>query len=621
MATTEELIRNSGFILQRENRFIDLQGENLYTFFMKVLSPTILFLVAVSSYAYSSPVIQSRQVQGNTVFTERDVLSWISSKENVAADSTIIAKDVQTIIDRYRLEGYLAAKVQSGLKFLFEDSSAVDLIFTITEARQSVVGTIVIKGAKQFSERELLASFDIKSGSPLNEALLEKDFDAMLARYERAGFPFALCSVDRIAPRSGDEADTLDITLALDEGSKVTIDEIKVVGNKDTDPTVVVRETRIASGEIFNPTKIEAIKPRLKRLNIFADVSDPELYMRDNRSGLLITVQEGSTNTFDGVLGYIPGQGADQSGYVTGLVSVSMRNLFGTGRKLSFKWAREDRFSQELAVRYLEPWIFNLPANIGGGFLQRQQDSSYVRRVLDLKAELMISEELSVAGLFNSESVIPSASDSLYSRVFQSSIVSVGGEIQYDTRDDPLSPTSGARYRTDYNYGTKRLSKIPAALVKHIPGKSTVQRFTIDLDFFLSTFTRQVLAFGIHGRELQSGRPEEGEMYRLGGSRSLRGFRESQFIGSRIAWSNTEYRFLLARHSFLYGFMDTGYYFRPADNDRTVPITQSDGFRYGYGIGVQLQTGLGVLGVSFALGSDNPSFTNGKIHFGLINEF
>lgn len=581
----------------------------------------LLISIIVVPLAIAGPTIRSFQIQGNNSFTSREILERISSKLNLPYSISIIRNDARVIEETYQRRGYLAVRVEPFFTNIADDSVYVDILFDIHEGRQTVVGMILPRGNQQFSSEGILNQFDLQTGDPLDESVLEKDIDGLLARYERIGYPFTQCRVENFVTRLGDEADTLDIVLNIDESQQVTIDEIRVEGNKETDPSVVVRETRIASGEVFNPTKVDAIKPRLKRLNIFSDVSDPELYVRNDISGLLIKVQEGSTNTFDGVIGYIPGSGADQSGYVTGLVSVSMRNLFGTGRKLNFKWSREDRSSQELGVRYLEPWIFNLPANIGGGFLQRQQDSSYVRRVLDLKAELMLSEELSIAGLFNSESVIPSAGDSAFSRVFQSSIVSAGVEILYDTRDDAYSPTSGARYRTDYQYGTKRISKIPPNLVNQVPGKSTVQRFTLDLDFYLSTFTRQVLAIGVRGRELQNGRPEEGEMFRLGGSRSLRGFRENQFIGSRLAWSNTEYRFLLARRSFFYGFIDAGYYFRPADNARTIPILKSEAFKYGYGIGIQLETGLGMLGVSFALGSDNPSFSNGKIHFGLINEF
>jgi outer membrane protein insertion porin family len=104
----------------------------------------------------------------------------------------------------------------------------------------------------------------------------------------------------------------------------------------------------------------------------------------------------------------------------------------------------------------------------------------------------------------------------------------------------------------------------------------------------------------------------------MGGARTLRGYRENQFFGSRIAWTNTEYRFLLARRTFIYGFVDTGYYFRPKDDLRLSP--KAEGFKYGYGLGLLVETSLGYLGVSFALGQGD-SFNNGKIHFGLINEF
>jgi outer membrane protein insertion porin family len=40
----------------------------------------------------------------------------------------------------------------------------------------------------------------------------------------------------------------------------------------------------------------------------------------------------------------------------------------------------------------------------------------------------------------------------------------------------------------------------------------------------------------------------------------------------------------------------------------------------GYGFGIKIETGIGVLGVSFALAKGD-SFSDGKIHFGIVNEF
>ena len=51
-------------------------------------------------------------------------------------------------------------------------------------------------------------------------------------------------------------------------------------------------------------------------------------------------------------------------GYVTGLVNISLRNLFGTGRAAAIKWNKYNRNSQELDLKYLEPWLLGFPINI-----------------------------------------------------------------------------------------------------------------------------------------------------------------------------------------------------------------------------------------------------------------
>lgn len=111
---------------------------------------------------------------------------------------------------------------------------------------------------------------------------------------------------------------------------------------------------------------------------------------------------------------------------------------------------------------------------------------------------------------------------------------------------------------------------------------------------------------------------EISDLYRLGGTNTLRGYRENQFLGNRIFWSNLEYRYSLDKRSFGFVFYDTGYYLRDADKERD--ITKFESFKTSYGIGLSLETGLGVLQVSYAL-AQGDSFGDGKIHFGLLNEF
>ena len=577
----------------------------------------ILLLVAASSAVAPAGTIRSFSFTGNRAFTTRELSDRIASRPGAAYSPAALQNDLRTIAELYRAEGYLAVRVTPRDPPADADSSAMDLVLTVDEGRRTLLGTLSWTGSTLFGDDEIRESFDLAPGHPLDERLLERDIDVLLGRYENRGYPFAKCAVEEIASRPGEEADSADVRLRITEGEQMTIDEIRVRGNRETDAAVIVRETRLAPGATFNPGRVNAIRQRLNRLNIFSSVAEPELYVHGRKGGLLITVQEGNTSTFDGILGYIPPPATGGSGTLTGFASVSMRNLFGTGRKLSLKWQRDDRASQEIGIRYVEPWLLGAPVNFGGGFLQRQQDSSYVRRTFDANVELMFSEELSVGVLFNSERVIPSG-DSTTARVIGITSTTGGIVLLYDSRDDISSPTSGARYGTEYQYGRKTAGSVPPSFAGRAESGGTIQRLGIDCDFFVSTFRRQVVAVGLHGREVRTGQPQESDMYRFGGAKTMRGYRENQFLGSRVTWTNTEYRFLLARRSFVYGFIDTGYFYRPADDLRGIPA--SEGFRYGYGIGVRLDTSLGNIGVSFALGQGD-TFGTGKIHIGLINDF
>lgn len=554
-------------------------------------------------------------VNGNSHVSTRDVLSWMTSRPGILYSPTSVRQDLRTIVDRYRVKGFLNAVATLSDSTLVADSSAVDFRVDIAEGTPTVVSSVRLQdpeGAPAAAVGRLTA----ETGEPMDQRLLETDLDELLHQYELAGYPFARCAVDSLRLRTGGDVDSVDIVVTIERGPHLTIDEVRLRGNRETRQGVILRETRLIPGEVFDPTRVAAIKRRLLRLNIFSAVDDPQLYLRDGHGGLLIQVTEGHSNTFDGLLGYVPSGSAGQSGYLTGLASIAMRNLFGTGRKLQLRWQREDRSSGEISVRYLEPWVFGQPLNVGGGFFQRQQDTSYVHRILDGRIELMVSDDLTAAVSLRSERVIPSTDSTYVSPVPASSIFALGGDLLYDTRSDPVSPESGGKYRVEYSFGRKRVSA--SALAGTSEGVFAIQRMMVDLEFYVMTFSRQVAALLVHGYDVRGGNVGESDMFRFGGAGTLRGYRENQFLAARVVWSNAEYRFLLARRSFFFVFFDGGYYVRPADPVVNQP--SSEALKYGYGFGIRVDTAVGNIGVSFALGQGD-TFSTAKIHIMVLNDF
>lgn len=577
---------------------------------------TYLFLLVpiVTLTLRAQPIIQSITIAGNEALSTRELSGAMILKPSFTLSISQLQHDVESIQQLYHNNGYYFAHVLVDSILYSADSSSVDIAIVIDEGNIALIESIRLEGNTLFTTDEITTQFDSRPGKVFSPSVLERDIDNLLHRYERQGHPFAKITIGEITPASNSSATALAVDIHIDEQMLVLINEIQVEGNKLTKSNVVVRETRLRLGEPYNHERVRTIPQRLNRLNIFSRVEEPELYITSRGGGLLIRVTEGRMNTFDGVVGYVPGS-AGEKGFLTGMVNIATRNIFGTARKLNVRWQQEDRFSQELALRYIEPWVFDFPVNLSGSFFQRRQDTTYVRRTIEFKSDVLVTENLSLSGMYNHENVIPSSATSAR-LVFKSSTITTGLEAQYDSRDDVFSPRSGILYRSDYRIGRKKIFDLPAA--SPLNPRVTVQKISLDFEWFVETFSQQVLALGLHGRELRSGQIELGDLYRFGGANTMRGYRENQFLGSRIVWSNAEYRFLLARRSFLFGFFDTGYYFRPSDESRGASSVQA--VKYGYGIGIRLETALGNISVSFALGKGD-AFGQGKIHFGLINDF
>ena len=95
---------------------------------------------------------------------------------------------------------------------------------------------------------------------------------------------------------------------------------------------------------------------------------------------------------------------------------------------------------------------------------------------------------------------------------------------------------------------------------------------------------------------------DDGDLFRLGGARSLRGYDEEQFSGDAVGRAFVELRHLIDEQSYAYLFADLG-----VVEKETYP---------GFGIGVQFRTEVGILNVSYAM-NDREGWTQGRIHAGI----
>mgnify|MGYP001619925007 CR=1 FL=1 len=571
-----------------------------------------ILTVVPSAAAQDSARVASITIDGMHHRSESEILGILHTRAAQPFRTAAFQQDLKRLVAWYGEEGFLEASVDSVHSTATQEGLHINV--ALSEGKQAVVGPVSFEGNRVFTHDELEAAIETRTGAPFSFVRIESDIQNLLKRYEDSGFSFAKIAVKDIVLERGEETRAL-ITLTIDEGRQVLVSEVRVEGNKSTRDFVIVREARLKENDIFRGDMARRVQRRLERLQLFASVSEPELYLtEDGRGGLLVRVTEGNPNSFDGIVGYSPSQRQGEDGFFNGLIDVQFRNILGTGRKLSTRWYRENRISQEIELHYFEPWVASAPVNLGAGFFQRKQDSTYVRTSLDVHTEFMFNEELSM-GLSAQQTDVTPTEGFGRSIVPETKNLSFGFSVEYDSRDNPAAPTGGVFYRTDYQVGTKR---IVSAVSTGLPERQSTRRVSLDLHAYATFVPGQVLSSEVHLRDFRSDRVDLADMFRLGGAKTLRGYREGQFLGSTIAWTNLEYRFLTGPRSFFYGFVDAGYFVVP-DNP-AAGLQSSEARRIGYGVGLRLESALGVIGVNLGFG-EGDTFTTAKLHVRLINDF
>lgn len=573
---------------------------------------SLLFLIQTGLL---SQTLKSIEFRGAQDYSITDYQRWTG----IFPGSPIFASITDTV--RIRIErrlqegGYFFSRVTAGLS-----SDSTLLIADITEGSQAEIRDCIIKNDSVMLPG-IHDEFEYLEGRLFQPTVIEESISNALRIYEENGFPFATIRLASVYPvyDSVEEASFTDLAITILPGVRAIIDSIETVGNSKTDYDVILRELRIRRGDLYRQSSIDEIPKQLNRLRFFDPVAMPVFYKTRSGKGILkITLTERETNNFDGIIGYQPGQKENESGYVTGLVTISLRNLFGTGRGLSFRWQQPMRNTQELELKYLEPRILGLPVNVQGGVMQKKQDTLFVQRVFDGGIDYLASSDFTFSLMFSYESIIPPLNDNPVFTVYNSSKTTTGIGVAYDTRNDVYAPTSGLRFYNAYHFSQKKINGPPEFITPTTVTGITLRKIQIDAAWYLELFRQNVLALSGHYREVSGDFLELSDLIKLGGTNTLRGYREEQFAGSRVFWSNLEYRYLLTRRTYAFLFFDAGYYLRLADQENKLPEVSE--WKPGYGLGMYLETGLGILGISFALGSGD-SFSDGKIHFGFINEF
>ncbi|MBN1781346.1 BamA/TamA family outer membrane protein [bacterium] len=573
-------------------------------------------LMTGASRAQTQPVVRDVRVHGAGQVQPADLVRAAGLTLRQPC-STVWPDSVLMRMMRYvQSLGFYGAGIDSFRAVYSADSSRVVFDIWLSEGKAAKTGTLVMQGLDSTVVRDLRHLLPLRGGTRFYPDMLRETMDQILVYMENHGHPLAEVRIGRLD--YDDVEATVDIILHVNRGPPVTIGSFSIQGNSVTKTAVILREIRLKPGTPYRHDQIMRLNEDLLRLGYFESVDPPDVLFFDNQALITVSIREGNPNTLDGVVGYTPSNDPDRPGYFTGQLHFLFRNLFGTGRFFEAFWVKKDRDSQAMRFGYEEPWFLGRPVHPGIYFTQEIRDTTYVDRGWRIRIRYTPWSVFSLFAEGGQREILPDSLGSVLQDLAQTkSWVGTLG-LDYSTFDDPLNPRRGVRYRTLASFGRKR--NLGPAFMDTLPDwKKPVntRHIQIDAEFVLPAFGRQVLFLGLHGQEVKSGTAivPVSEQIRFGGTGTLRGYAEDLFRGSTVAWANMEYRYLLSRRSRVFVFVDAGM-FQRRERDRGWVRDQ----KTGYGLGVRIETRLGVMGVDYGLG-EGDGLMQGKVHVGLMNQF
>ncbi|MFU8861542.1 MAG: BamA/TamA family outer membrane protein [Cyclonatronaceae bacterium] len=452
----------------------------------------------------------------------------------------------------------------------------------------------------------------VRSGEPFSAALVNLERQNLSEYYIDRGY--ILVSVQLGEPDFSRDCE-VDLHFIIDTGRQVVISGQLFPTVERNSPEYLGRITALPDSAVADRRTLRQVRRNLQQSGLFERVDEPGLMLRDGRYYLVHDLRERRTNVLDLLLGYVPDPGGG-GGDIAGTGMLRIRNAAWNGSMIFLRYERMSPQATRFQGEFQQRWMFGIPVSAGGSFRFIQQDSTYQLRNIRFETGYAIGGGLEVFGSVRREASSSNKSQLVPVRVLDGTAIFGGVGMRADTRNDILVPTSGFEFHIELETGNKRIDDERASDYTNRLNYRQQELYGFIRPYYMP-FRRQVIAPSLDGFIKASPEFTESDLFRTGGANSVRGYREDQFLVSRILWGNLEYRYLLDRTSYAFVFTTTGWYHRPrliVDADEGNGVTgrvQSGGFGFSY------RTPVGQLRFSYAISAED-SFTNGKVHFGLV---
>ena len=399
--------------------------------------------------------IRNIRFVGNRAFKDSRLREVIRTKESrwwrfLTADDVYdpdrLTLDRELLRRFYLNRGYADFRVVSSVAELTPDRRDFFVTFTVEEGGVYKFGNIDIEARlRDLQPQGLLKKIEIEKGGTYSSDQIDQTVDILTIEVGTLGYAF----VD-VKPRinRNRETRTIDVTFEINEGPRVFVERIDIVGNVRTLDKVIRREFRLVEGDAFNAAKLRRSRTRIQNLDYFEKVLvDRQPGSAPDKTIIRTEVQEKSTGSISIGAGFSTLHGP------LGDITLREKNFLGRGQDVRVG-AKIAAKRSELDFSFTEPYFMD--REVAAGFdafriTQNNQDfASFDSKTTGgaLRAGYPVSEDLRQSFKYTVkeqkvEDVKSTASRFIKEAEGTTFLSEISHSILYDVRDSRLNPTKG----------------------------------------------------------------------------------------------------------------------------------------------------------------------------------
>ncbi len=353
----KDLYRKEGFYLANvKHSVVSQQGGAGARLVLTVVEGEELYISEVKINGLKN--LDQGDLEGYMALRPRNIISFFTGTG--VLEEEYLERDTNAIAAYGLNEGYV--DIQVAAPDVQYTKEGIIVTFNVDEGRRYKVSGIKFGGQVIEDEDKMLALVDMdeqkEDSGYFSLSVMQEDAKKIKEFYGDQGYAFADVEPKLLKAENGDA--TVTVGYYVNKKQKVYIRRVILEGNERTRDNVLLREMRIADGDMYEGAKMRRSTERLNRLRYFSAV-DVDLVPTQNPEevDLKVKVKEDKTGAAMAGIGY-------STYYDVGVsASVMERNLLGRGYWLQIQGFTSTTRTSGI-ISFTNPRVYDTDLLAGG---------------------------------------------------------------------------------------------------------------------------------------------------------------------------------------------------------------------------------------------------------------